>query len=219
MLLPTNEQGFVETGDAEGLIRTGGPEDFVLFTKVEDLLNWGRSSSAWYMLFGLACCGIEMMQTGGPRADLDRFGMVPRATPRQSDVMIVAGTLTYKMAIRCRLLYDQMPDPRYVIAMGSCASGGGLFQLAYSVVKGVDKILPVDLYVPGCPPRPEALTQGLLCLQDRMMRERGWLRGAWKKGRKWAEAAWKSSTADKKRIEITRIEQSGVAPRHVVRES
>jgi len=146
----------------------------VFTTKVDDLLNWGRASSQWYMLFGLACCAIELMQTGGPRADLDRFGAVPRATPRQSDLMIVAGTLTYKMAKRTKLLYDQMPDPRYVISMGSCSNCGGLFQLAYSVCKGVDKIIPVDVYVPGCPPRPEALTEGLLRIQDKMMRER-WL--------------------------------------------
>ena len=149
------------------------PEN-VLTTKVDDLLNWGRASSQWYMLFGLACCAIELMQTGGPRADVDRFGAVPRATPRQSDLMIVAGTLTYKMAKRTKLLYDQMPDPKYVIAMGSCASCGGLFQLAYSVCKGVDKIVPVDVYVPGCPPRPEALTEGLLGIQDKIMREK-WL--------------------------------------------
>lgn len=149
------------------------PEN-VLTTKVDDLLNWGRASSQWYMLFGLACCAIELMQTGGPRADVDRFGAVPRATPRQSDLMIVAGTLTYKMAKRTKLLYDQMPDPKYVIAMGSCASCGGLFQLAYSVCKGVDKIVPVDVYVPGCPPRPEALTEGLLRIQDKIMHEK-WL--------------------------------------------
>ena len=134
----------------------------VFTTKVDDILNWGRASSQWYMLFGLACCAIEMMQTGGPRADLDRFGAVPRATPRQSDLMIVAGTLTYKMALRTKLLYDQMPEPKYVISMGSCANCGGLFQLAYSVCNGVDKVIPVDVYVPGCPPRPEALTEGLL---------------------------------------------------------
>ena len=146
----------------------------VFTTKVDDLLNWGRASSQWYMLFGLACCAIELMQTGGPRADIDRFGAVPRATPRQSDLMIVAGTLTYKMAKRTKLLYDQMPDPKYVISMGSCANCGGLFQLAYSVCKGVDKIIPVDVYVPGCPPRPEALTEGLLRVQDKIMREK-WL--------------------------------------------
>ncbi|HSA60099.1 MAG TPA: NADH-quinone oxidoreductase subunit B family protein [bacterium] len=144
----------------------------VITTKVDDLLNWGRASSLWYMLFGLACCGIEMMQTGGPRADLDRFGSVPRASPRQSDLMIVAGTLTYKMALRTKVLYDQMPEPKYVISMGSCANCGGLFQPAYSVVKGVDKIIPVDVYVPGCPPRPEALTEGLLKIQEKMRREK-----------------------------------------------
>ena len=141
---------------------------------IDDIINLARKSSIFYLLFGLACCGIELMQTGGPRADLDRFGAVPRATPRQSDLMIVAGTLTYKMAKRTKLLYDQMPDPKYVISMGSCANCGGLFQLAYSVCKGVDKIVPVDVYVPGCPPRPEALTEGLLRIQDKMMRER-WL--------------------------------------------
>jgi NADH-quinone oxidoreductase subunit B len=146
----------------------------VFTTKVDELLNWGRASSQWYMLFGLACCAIELMQTGGPRADIDRFGAVPRATPRQSDLMIVAGTLTYKMAKRTKLLYDQMPDPKYVISMGSCANCGGLFQLAYSVCKGVDKIIPVDVYVPGCPPRPEALTEGLLRIQDKIMQEK-WL--------------------------------------------
>jgi len=144
----------------------------VITTKVDDLLNWGRISSLWYMLFGLACCAIEMMQTGGPRTDLDRFGSVPRASPRQSDLMIVAGTLTYKMALRTKVLYDQMPEPKYVLSMGSCANCGGLFQPAYSVVKGVDKIIPVDVYVPGCPPRPEALAEGLLKIQEKMMREK-----------------------------------------------
>lgn len=139
---------------------------------IEQLVNWSRSSSMFYLLFGLACCGIELMQTGGPRADLDRFGAVPRATPRQSDLMIVAGTLTYKMAERCKLLYEQMAEPRYVVSMGSCANCGGLFQLAYSVVKGVDKIIPVDVYVPGCPPRPEALTEGFLRVQELVKREK-----------------------------------------------
>lgn len=146
--------------------------DNIVTAKVDDVLNWARASSLWYLLFGLACCGIELMQTGGPRADLDRFGAVFRATPRQSDLMIVAGTLTYKMALRTKLLYEQMPEPKYVISMGSCANCGGLFQLAYSVVKGVDKIIPVDVYVPGCPPRPEALTQGLLKIQEKMMKEK-----------------------------------------------
>jgi NADH-quinone oxidoreductase subunit B len=146
----------------------------VITTKVDALLNWTRKSSVWYMLFGLACCAIEMMQTGGPRSDLDRFGAVPRATPRVSDLIIVSGTLTLKMALRTKLLYDQMADPKYVISMGSCANCGGLFQLAYSVCDGVDKVIPVDVYVPGCPPRPEALTEGLLKLQDKIQQER-WL--------------------------------------------
>jgi NADH-quinone oxidoreductase subunit B len=146
--------------------------DYILTTKLDEIINWGRKSSLWYLLFGLACCAIEMMQTGGPRSDLDRFGSVFRATPRQSDLMIVAGTLTYKMASRTRLLYDQMPEPKYVISMGSCSNCGGLFQLSYSVVKGVDKIVPVDVYVPGCPPRPEALTEGLLKLQEKVMQEK-----------------------------------------------
>jgi NADH-quinone oxidoreductase subunit B len=148
--------------------------EMVLTTKIDQLLNWTRKSSLWYMLFGLACCAIEMMQTGGPRSDLDRFGMVPRATPRVSDLMIVAGTLTLKMALRTKVLYEQMPDPKYVLSMGSCANCGGLFQLAYSVCDGVDKVIPVDVYVPGCPPRPEALTEGLMMLQEKMMQEK-WL--------------------------------------------
>ena len=148
--------------------------EMVLTTKLDQFLNWTRKSSLWYMLFGLACCAIEMMQTGGPRSDLDRFGAVPRATPRQSDLMIVAGTLTLKMALRTKVLYDQMPDPKYVISMGSCSNCGGLFQLAYSVCDGVDKVIPVDVYVPGCPPRPESLTEGLLKLQEKMMQEK-WL--------------------------------------------
>ena len=157
---------------------TNSLPETVFTTKVDELLNWGRASSQWYMLFGLACCAIELMQTGGPRADVDRFGCVPRASPRQSDLMIVAGTLTYKMAKRTKLLYDQMPDPKYVISMGSCANCGGLFQLAYSVCKGVDKIIPVDVYVPGCPPRPEALTEGLLRIQEKIMQEKWLVRNA-----------------------------------------
>ena len=151
------------------------PGTGVLFTNtsmLDDAINLARKNSIHYLLFGLACCGIELMQFGGPRADADRFGAVFRATPRQADFMIVAGTLTYKMAERLKLLYDQMAEPKYVISMGSCANCGGLFQLAYSVCKGVDKVVPVDVYVPGCPPRPEALTEGLLRLQDLVMRER-----------------------------------------------
>jgi NADH-quinone oxidoreductase subunit B len=146
--------------------------EMALTTTVDDFLNWTRKSSIWYMMFGLACCAIEMMQTGGPRSDLDRFGMAPRATPRVSDLIIVSGTLTLKMALRTKVLYDQMPDPKYVVSMGSCANCGGLFQLAYSVCDGVDKVIPVDVYVPGCPPRPEALTEGLVKLQEKIQQER-----------------------------------------------
>ncbi len=152
--------------------------EMVLTTKLDEVLNWTRKSSVWYMLFGLACCGIELIQTGGPRADIERFGAAPRASPRQSDMMIIAGTLTLKMALRTKVLYDQMPDPKYVISMGSCANCGGLFQLAYSVCDGVDKVIPVDVYVPGCPPRPEALTEGLLKLQEKMMQERWLVKGS-----------------------------------------
>ena len=156
----------------------------ILLTKVEDLLNWGRKNSTWYLLFGTACCAIELMQTGGPRGDLERFGSAPRATPRQADLIIVAGTITYKMATRVKILYEQMPEPKYVISMGSCSNCGGLFQLAYSVCDGVDKVIPVDVYVPGCPPRPEALIEGLLAIQKKMATERGWLKRVWSKGRK-----------------------------------
>lgn len=143
-----------------------------VLVKVEEVMNWGRGWSVWYLLFALACCGIELMQTGGPRTDLDRMGSVFRATPRQSDLMIVAGTLTYKMASRARLIYDQMAEPRYVIAMGSCANNGGPFIKSYSVVKGVDLILPVDIYLPGCPPRPEALAGGILEIQKKIKQEK-----------------------------------------------
>ncbi len=145
----------------------------VLTTTVDRFLNWFREGSVWYLLFATACCGIELMQTGGPRTDLDRFGAVPRTSPRQSDLLIVAGTITYKMADRVRLLYAQMAEPRYVIAMGSCANCGGLFQRSYSVVPGVDAVVPVDIYLPGCPPRPEALNEAILRLQD-LMRGEHW---------------------------------------------
>jgi NADH-quinone oxidoreductase subunit B len=151
----------------------------IFLTSVEDLINWGRKNSTYYFLFATACCGIELMQTGGPRSDFERFGSAPRASPRQADLMIVAGTITYKMATRARLLYDQMPEPKYVISMGSCSNCGGLFSPGYSVLKGIDQVIPVDLYVPGCPPRPEALLEGLITIQNLMQRERGWLDRRW----------------------------------------
>jgi len=145
-------------------------EQGVLVTSIDWALNWARQSSIWPMTFGLACCAIEMMATGASRFDLDRFGAGAfRATPRQSDLMIVAGTVTCKMASRIKRLYEQMPDPKYVMAMGACTIAGGPYsKYGYNVVKGVDLIVPVDIYVPGCPPRPEALMEGLMRLQDKI---------------------------------------------------
>ena len=144
----------------------------VVLASLDQVFNWSRKNSLWYLLFATACCGIELMQTGGPRTDLDRFGVVFRATPRQSDLLIVAGTITYKMASRVARLYEQMAEPKYVISMGSCANCGGLFMPSYSVLKGIDKVVPVDVYIPGCPPRPEALTEGILTLQKKIQSER-----------------------------------------------
>jgi NADH-quinone oxidoreductase subunit B len=138
--------------------------------KFDDLMAWARTGSMWPMTFGLACCGIEMIHAYMARYDLDRFGMMPRASPRQSDVMIVAGTLTNKMAPALRRVYDQMPEPRWVISMGSCANGGGYYHYSYSVVRGCDRIVPVDIYIPGCPPTAEALIYGLLQLHRKIRR-------------------------------------------------
>ena len=146
-------------------------KDNVIVEKLDTLINWSRANSQWYFQFGLACCAIEMMAAAGPRHDLDRFGNIPRASPRQSDVMIVAGTLTNKMAPALRKVYDQMPEPRWVISMGSCANGGGYYHYSYSVVRGCDRIVPVDVYVPGCPPTAEALVYGILQLQKKIRRE------------------------------------------------
>jgi len=142
----------------------------VMFAASQNLIRWARSGSLFWMTFGLACCAIEMMHTSMPRYDVERYGFAPRASPRQSDVMIVAGTLTNKMAPALRRLYDQMPEPRYVISMGSCANGGGYYHYAYPVVKGCDRIIPVDIYVPGCPPTAEALLYGILRLQKKIRR-------------------------------------------------
>jgi NADH-quinone oxidoreductase B subunit len=143
-----------------------------IVTSVEDVLNWARLSSLFPMGFGIACCAIEMMSTFASSYDLDRFGVLLRTSPRQSDVIIIAGTVTFKMADRIKRLYDQMPEPRYVISMGSCSNcGGPYWEHGYHVVKGVDRIIPVDVYVPGCPPRPEALIGGILKLQEKIRKE------------------------------------------------
>jgi len=141
-----------------------------LVAAADDIITWARTGSLMWMTFGLACCAVEMMQASMPRYDLERFGFAPRASPRQSDVMIVAGTLTNKMAPALRKVYDQMPEPRYVLSMGSCANGGGYYHYSYSVVRGCDRIVPVDIYIPGCPPTAEALVYGVLQLQKKIRR-------------------------------------------------
>jgi len=140
--------------------------------RIDDVLNYVRSNSIWPMTFGLACCAMEMMHFAAPRYDMDRFGVVFRASPRQADLMIVAGTLTNKMSPALRLVFDQMPHPKWAISMGSCANGGGYYHYSYSVVRGVDRIIPIDIYVPGCPPTAEALLYGILLLQKKIRRHR-----------------------------------------------
>lgn len=142
-----------------------------LATRLDGLVNWGRKNSLWPMPLGLSCCGIELMAMIGPKFDISRFGAeAARFSPRQCDLLIVAGTLTWKMAQACRTIFDQMPDPKWVIAMGVCSSTGGMYD-TYSVVQGVDMILPVDIYVPGCPPRPEAVIDGIIKLQKKIQLE------------------------------------------------
>lgn len=149
----------------------------IVLATVDEVINWSRKSSLWPMLFGIACCAIEMMAAAASRYDWDRLGVIPRATPRQSDVMIVAGTVNIKMAQVVRKLYDQMPQPRYVIAMGCCTVGGGpYFMYGYNVLKGVDKVVPVDVYVPGCPPRPEGLLDAIVKLQEKIRGEKNFSR-------------------------------------------
>ena len=149
-------------------------EEGLIITSLDWAINWGRTCAIWPMTFGLACCAIEMMAVGASRFDLDRFGAGAfRASPRQSDLMIVAGTVTLKMATRVKRLYEQMPEPKYVISMGSCANNGGPYwQYGYHVLKGVDEVVPVDIYVPGCPPRPEALLYGVMKLQEKIQEDK-----------------------------------------------
>lgn len=153
-----------------GLIENRFEENFIT-TSVDWAVNWARRSSLWPVTFGLACCAIEMMTTGSAHYDLDRMGLIFRGSPRQADLMIVAGTLTWKMAHVLRKVYDQMPEPKYVISMGSCAGSGGIFD-TYSVVQGVDQVIPVDVYAPGCPPKPEGLMYAILKLQDKIAQQK-----------------------------------------------
>ncbi|MCF8267762.1 MAG: NADH-quinone oxidoreductase subunit NuoB [Ignavibacteriales bacterium] len=144
----------------------------IIITNFDNLMNWARLSSLWQLGFGLACCAIEMMATSASHYDFDRFGVIPRNTPRQADIIIISGTVTLKMALRIKRLYEQIADPKYIISMGSCSNcGGPYWEHGYHVLKGVDRVIPVDVYVPGCPPRPEALLEGLLKLQEKIRNE------------------------------------------------
>lgn len=144
----------------------------IILGTVEDILNWGRSKSDWYLQFGLACCAIEFMAMNASHFDFMRFGCIPRTSPRQADFIIISGTVTFKMAERIKVLYEQMAEPKYVISMGSCSNcGGPYWEHGYHVLKGVDRIIPVDVYVPGCPPRPEALEEGMIRLQEKINKQ------------------------------------------------
>lgn len=164
----------VEANEADGVTDIGSEDSLqkrgFVVSSVDNVMNWARTGSLWPMTFGLACCAVEMMHAGAARYDLDRFGIIFRPSPRQSDVMIVAGTLVNKMAPALRKVYDQMPEPRWVVSMGSCANGGGYYHYSYSVTRGCDRVVPVDVYVPGCPPTAEALLYGLIQLQKKIRR-------------------------------------------------
>jgi len=152
-----------------GLLSKQFDDGNIVITSVEGVLNWARLCSLWQMSFGLACCAIEMMAASASHNDIMRFGVLPRPSPRQCDVMIVAGTVTLKMASRLKRLYEQMAEPRYVVSMGSCSNcGGPYWEHGYHVLKGVDRVVPVDVYIPGCPPRPEALIEGWMRLQEKV---------------------------------------------------
>jgi NADH-quinone oxidoreductase subunit B len=169
------EEGGIRMGvdlskEYDSLLKTEIESKGFITASIDDLVGWARTGSLWPMTFGLACCAVEMMQAASSRYDMDRFGMLFRASPRQSDVMIVAGTLTNKMAPALRKVYDQMAEPKWVISMGSCANGGGYYHYSYSVVRGCDQIVPVDVYVPGCPPTAEALIYAITVLQRKIKR-------------------------------------------------
>jgi len=168
-VLPAIPPGLTQDALLKGAFDELDEKGFIL-SSVNALINWGRTGSLFPMTFGLACCAVEMIHGYMPRYDLDRFGVAPRPSPRQSDLMIVAGTLTNKMAPALRKVYDQMAEPRWVISMGSCANGGGYYHYSYSVVRGCDRIVPVDIYVPGCPPTAEALLYGVMQLQRKIRR-------------------------------------------------
>src|SRR4030066_589151 len=165
MLIDTSATGLVTLDDGTKIL----PPNLII-TSLDKIVNWGRLSSIWPTTFGLACCAIEMMAAGASHYDFDRFGIIFRGSPRQADCIIVAGTVTKKMAPVIRRVYDQIPEPRYVVAMGSCGCSGGVFR-TFRTVQGCDTFLPVDVFVPGCPPRPEALMEGLLKLQEKMQNE------------------------------------------------